>query len=325
MSADQPLVVLNQLGEATARAIESLGPGLQVINDDQTPAWARAHEADVLLTAPRNGWRQAPRERPPGWPGRLRWVQTASVGIDFFPPWIFDIAQVSCARGVAAVPIAEYVLAALLAHNKALDTRWVQGSEAWRREFQRAEQQPLGLLQGQHLGLLGFGAIGRQVAHLALAFGMTVSALRRSPTGDLLPGVRRAESLAALLAESDHLVLALPITTETEALLNAQTLAHARPGLHLVNVARGRLIDPAALLAALDQGLLGAATLDAVDPEPLPDGHRLYTHPQVRLSPHLSWSAGKVQQVTSTKVLDNLRRLLAGQPLLDVVDPARGY
>ncbi|MDD0813164.1 NAD(P)-dependent oxidoreductase [Curvibacter sp. HBC28] len=325
MGADQPLVVLNQLGEVTGRAIEALGPGLRVINDEHTPAWERAHEADVLLTAPRNGWRQAPKAPPAGWPGRLRWVQTASVGIDFFPPWIFDVAQVSCARGVAALPIAEYVFAALLAHNKALDTRWVQSSEAWRREFQRAEQQPLGLLHGQHLGLLGFGAIGRQVAQLALAFGMTVSALRRSDAGEFLPGVRRAESLAALLAESDHLVLALPITAETEGLLNAQTLAHARPGLHLVNIARGRLIDQEALLAALDSGRIGAATLDAVYPEPLPDGHRLYTHPAVRLSPHLSWSAGEVQQVTSAKVLDNLRRWLAGQPLLDVVDPAVGY
>lgn len=319
------LVVLNPLGAAVGERIAAVDPRLVVINDREAPGWARAHEVDVLLTAPGHGWRQAPAQAPAGWPGTLRWVHTASVGVDFFPPWLLQVPQVSCARGVAAAPIADYVLSAMLAHNQPWADRRVQSPEAWRREFERAEAQPLRLLAGQHLGLLGFGAIGQAVARRALAFGMQVTALRRSaaPLGE--PGVAQARSLPELLAQVDHLVLALPITAESRHVINAEALAHARPGLHLVNIARGALVDQQALLQALDSGRLGAATLDVTDPEPLPVGHPLYTHPGVRLTPHISWAAGEVQTATADKFIDQLQRYFKGEPLADLVDAQRGY
>lgn len=319
------LVVLNPLGEAVGDTIAAVDPRLVVINDRQAPGWARAHEVDVLLTAPGHGWRQAPAQAPAGWPGTLRWVHTASVGVDFFPPWLLQVPQVSCARGVAAGPIADYVLSALLAHSQPWAERRVNNPEAWRREFERAEAQPLRLLAGQHLGLLGFGAIGQAVARRALAFGMQVTALRRSaaPLGE--PGVAQARSLRELLAQVDHLVLALPITAESRHVINAEALAHARPGLHLVNIARGALVDQEALLQALDSGRVGAATLDVTTPEPLPAGHPLYTHPRVRLTPHISWAAGEVQAATADKFIAQLKRYLQGEPLADLVDAQRGY
>jgi len=319
------LVVLNPLGEAVGERIAAVDPRLVVINDREAPGWARAHEVDVLLTAPSHGWRQAPAQAPAGWPGTLRWVHTASVGVDFFPPWLLQVPQVSCARGVAATPIADYVLSALLAHNQPWAERRVNSPEAWRREFERAEAQPLRLLAGQHLGLLGFGAIGQAVARRALAFGMQVTALRRSAATLGEPGVAQARSLPELLAQVDHLVLALPITAESRHVINAEALAHARPGLHLVNIARGALVDQQALLQALDSGRLGAATLDVTDPEPLPAGHPLYTHPRVRLTPHISWAAGEVQAATADKFIAQLTRYLQGEPLADLVDAQRGY
>ena len=318
-------MVLNQLGEHTAQALSYFDGRLKAINAADVGAWTLAHQADVLVTAPRSGWRGAPRLAPPGWPGRLKWVHTASVGIDFYPEWLFEVPQVTCARGVAAVPIAEYVLWALLEQAKQLNTRSVANAEQWRAEFDRASTQPMGLLHGQTLGLVGYGAIGREVAQRAQAFGMRVIALRRSPGVIQDPGVQTERSLHHLIASVDHLVLALPITADTHHLIDALALEHARPGLHLINIARGQLVDHDALLAALDAGRIAAATLDVTDPEPLPAGHALYRHPRVRLTPHISWSAGDVTGLGTRKFLDNLKRYLDGHPLHDVVDRVRGY
>ncbi|GAB3362157.1 MULTISPECIES: NAD(P)-dependent oxidoreductase [Giesbergeria] len=319
------LTILNQLGTATTRAIATSGAQVQVLDDACVSPWQQTAHAEILLTAPRNGWREAPQQAPPGWPGRLRWVHTASAGVDFYPRWLLDVPQVSCSRGVAAAPIAEFVLHALLAHTKELGQRRVTDPQQWHDGFAQVHTTPLGLLQGQTLGLLGYGAIGQAIAVRAQALGMHVLALRQSaaPVGDA--GVGTVRSLPELLALSDHLVLALPATAATYHIINAHTLAHARAGLHLVNIARGSLVDQTALLAALDAGRLSGATLDVTDPEPLPTGHLLYTHPRVRLTPHISWSASNAVAATAEKFVVNLHRYLHGQPLLDQVDPQRGY
>src|SRR5690606_11871055 len=144
----------------------------------------------------------------------------------------------------------------------------------------------------QTLGIAGYGAIGREVAKRAQALGMDVLALRRGGAA-VAPdtGVRAVASVEDLLGASDHVVLALPITPQTRHCINARSLAHAKPGLHLVNIARGALVDQPALLQALDSGRLSGATLDVTDPEPLPEGHALYHHPRVHLTPHVSWAA----------------------------------
>lgn len=321
--APRPTVVLNQTGEAADLLLASAALPVELAADPVAPPWTRAGEVDVLFTGPRNGWRDAPVEAPAGWPGLLQWVHLASAGIDFFPPWLLDVPLVTCSRGVAAVPIAEYVLAAILTHEKHWSTLQVDGAKRWRDTFQRVDRQPSGSLRGRALGIAGYGAIGREVARLGEAFGMQVTVLRRG--GAPVEGVHSVASIEQLLAASDHLVLALPITPETQHLVNAATLAHARPGLHLVNIARGALVDQQALLHALDEGHLSGATLDVTDPEPLPEGHRLYRHPRVRLTPHVSWAAQDAGEATARKFVANLSRFLAGQPLEDVVDRARGY
>jgi phosphoglycerate dehydrogenase-like enzyme len=321
--APRPTVVLNQTGEAADALLASAALPVELAADPVAPPWTRAGEVDVLFTGPRNGWRDAPAQAPAGWPGRLQWVHLASAGIDFFPPWLLDVPLVTCSRGVAAVPIAEYVLAAVLTHEKNWSTLQVDGARRWRDTFQRVDRQPSASLRGRALGIAGYGAIGREVARLGQAFGMQVTVLRRG--GAPVEGVQSAASIEQLLAASDHLVLALPITPETRHLVNAATLAHARPGLHLVNIARGALVDQQALLHALDEGHLSGATLDVTDPEPLPEGHRLYRHPRVRLTPHVSWAAQDAGEATARKFVANLSRFLAGELLEDVVDRARGY
>ncbi len=120
---------------------------------------------------------------------------------------------------------------------------------------------------------------------------MRVLAVRRTDAASPVDGVELVPSLDALLEASDHLVLAVPLTARTEHLLDADAFAKVKPGVHLVNIARGRLVDQDALRVALDDGRVAMATLDTVDPEPLPAGHWLYEHPKVRLSAHISWAS----------------------------------
>jgi phosphoglycerate dehydrogenase-like enzyme len=249
----------------------------------------------------------------------VRWVHAYGTGVDAFPFAALDGRPLSCSRGASAVPIAEWVLAVVLAAEKKLPESWVHAPpEHW-------SLRDLGGLAGRTLGLVGLGGIGQAVAARALAFDMRVRALRRSPRPSPLPGVGVVSELAALLAEADHLVLAAPATRETRHLLDRAAFARVKRGVHLVNVARGSLVDQDALREALDEGRVALASLDVVDPEPLPAGHWLYTHPRVRLSPHTSWSAPGALDRLLDPFLENLQHYLAGEPLSWLVDVELGY
>jgi phosphoglycerate dehydrogenase-like enzyme len=249
----------------------------------------------------------------------VRWVHAYGTGVDGFPFDVLGDRPLTCSRGASAVPIAEWVLAVLLAAEKQLPGSWIHEPPAhW-------NVAGLGGLRGRTLGLVGFGGIGREVARRALAFEMRVLAIRRREGALPEPGVERAPDLPALLAASDHLVLAAPATPETRHLIDDAALARAKRGLHLVNVARGELVDTEALRRALDDGRVALASLDCVDPEPVPAGHWLYGHPRVRLSPHISWSMPGALEVLIEPFVENLRRFAAGEPLLHRVDPGRGY
>ena len=141
----------------------------------------------------------------------------------------------------------------------------------------------------------------------------------------MLDRVGGPESLPELLAESDFIVLAAPLTPETEEMINAETLAMVKPGAWLINVARGRLVDERALLRALDEGDLGGAVLDTFRDEPLPAGSPFYDMPNVIVTPHTAWSSGRVLDRSVELFCDNLRHFAAGEPLVNVVDPSAGY
>jgi len=196
------------------------------------------------------------------------------------------------------------------------------------------------------VGIVGLGSIGRAVGALATAFGCRVVAVRRradagsetsaapdtdsgddgKPLGEImLDRVGGPETLPGLLAESDFIVLAAPLTPETEEMINAETLALVKPGAWLINVARGRLIDERALIRALRDGNLGGAVLDTFRDEPLPAMSSFYDLPNVIVTPHTAWSSGRVLDRSVELFCDNVRRFATGEPLLNVVDPDAGY
>jgi len=310
------LTVLVQLRDALVKRVAQAVPAADVVAVGTDGALDRDLRGDVLLTLP---W--ALPNTPELLRCGVRWVHALGTGVDAFPLGLLGAEQVlTCSRGGSAIPIAEWVLAVMLAFEKRLPDAWVHGRppEGWSR-------RALGTLHGRTLGLVGLGGIGSAVAERALPFGMRVRAYRRTATAPGVPGVEIAPSLLDLVASSDHLVLAAPATPATRHLVDGAVFAAVRRGLHLVNVARGALVDQDALRAALDDGRVAMASLDAVDPEPLPDGHWLYTHPRVRVSPHVSWHMPGAADVLLDAFLDNLRRYRAGEPLIGVVDRAAGY
>ncbi|KQV56891.1 MULTISPECIES: D-isomer specific 2-hydroxyacid dehydrogenase family protein [unclassified Caulobacter] len=276
-------------------------------------------KARVLVAAPfRKAGGILPGQPPPGWPFDVRWVQLVSVGIDFYPDWLFEGPVVTSARGSSAVALAEFALAAILVEAKRLPDIWIDQASHW------APRQ-LKLVAGSTLGLVGFGAIGEALAPRAQALGINVLAVRRSDAPIPVAGVERVADLKTLFERSDHVVLAAPATPQTERIVNRDLLLHAKPGLHLINIARGALIDDEALLAALDEGRVGRASLDVTFPEPLPEGHPFYVHPKVRLSPHTSVHTPDTRINLATQFAENLARFRSGAPLADVVDLSRGY
>jgi phosphoglycerate dehydrogenase-like enzyme len=268
---------------------------------------------------------------------RLRYVHSASTGVErMLTPAARERGIVfTNARGVFSRPIAEYVLMMILAVSRRLPGLLeLQRERTW---------QPLeGVeLRDVTVGIVGLGSIGRAVGALATAFGCRVVAVRRRsaagstgsgpddetrPFGEeMLDRVGGPEALPELLAESDFVVLAAPLTPETENMIDGRALEAMKPGAWLINVARGRLVDERALVAALREGRIGGAVLDTFREEPLAPTSPFYDLPNVIVTPHTSWSSGRVLDRSVELFCDNLRRYAAGEPLLNVVDPSAGY
>ena len=310
-----PVRVLAQVRETLARRVADAVPEVEVVPipfDGDLPPDVTG---EVLLTLPWDGPNLSQAL------GRgVRWVHALGTGIDAFPLQLLADRVLTCSRGASAGPIAEWVLAVMLAFEKRLPDTWIRTvpAEGWSRAR-------LGTLAGKTLGLVGLGGIGVAVAERALPFGMRVRACRRTARPGPLDGVEVVASLVDLVASADHLVLAVPSTPATRHLVDRTVLTAVKPGVHLVNVARGALVNQDALREALDDGRVARASLDAVEPEPLPAGHWMYAHPRVRLSPHVSWNAPGAADVLLDRFIDNLRRWLAGEPLTGVVDRRAGY
>jgi phosphoglycerate dehydrogenase-like enzyme len=268
---------------------------------------------------------------------RLRWVHSASAGVErvLTPLSRERNLVITNARGVFSRPIAEYVLLMILAISRRLPQLLeLQRERTW-QPLEGAE------LRDVTIGIVGLGSIGRAVAALASPFGCRIIALRRHghqrpapaardgdepPAGEMrVDRVLGPDALPELLAESDFVVLAAPLTPETENMIDAVTIARCKPGAWLINIARGGLIDERALLRALDDGPLGGAVLDAFRNEPLPPSSPFYDRPNVIVTPHTSWSSGRVLDRSIELFCTNLRRYADGEPLLNVVDPSAGY
>lgn len=247
----------------------------------------------------------------------VAWVQLPFAGIEPFLGLIGPERRWTCGKGVYAEPVAELALGLALAGMRhvagyARETSWTG---------------PVGRnLRDARVTVLGGGEIAQELVALLVPFRCEVTVLRRHP--DPMPGVAHVATLEALhahLASADLVVLALALTPETERVIDAAALAAMAPHAWLVNVARGRHVDTDALVAALAAGAIGGAALDVTDPEPLPDGHPLWSEPRAILTPHVGNTPEMAVPLLAERIRANVGRFARGEALIGPVDPELGY
>jgi phosphoglycerate dehydrogenase-like enzyme len=215
--------------------------------------------------------------------------------------------------------MAEHVLMCMLAARRGLlPLLHAQAEGRWDRGAARPDE-----LAGARVVILGYGLIGRAIAVRARALGARVVGVRRRgrPSRDIVvgPGWER------LLGDADFLVIAAALTAETRGMVGERELRALPGGAWLINIARGPIVDEAALVAALSEGRLGGAALDVFDEEPLPAGHPLWSLPNVILTPHVSGYTDRMPARAAALFLDNLARFRSGRRLRNLVDPKAGY
>ncbi len=273
---------------------------------------------------------------------RLKWIQLLSAGYNslFGSEVERSDIPVTTSSGIHGLPISEFVLASMVMVSRRLPEaqRTTDLEHYWRAfSFMGTE------LYGATIGIVGVGSIGREIARLARAFGMRVigvdphyqepwtvpanryvpEALRESPLkNDPTVEIRPTDELPWLLKESDFVVLTLPVTPETHHLIGAEQLRLMKRSAFIVNPARGTLIDEVALTQALQDGVIAGAALDVFETEPLPAESPLYTLPNALVTPHMSAHTEKLFERCVDVFCANLRRYLAGEPLLNQVHPA---
>ncbi len=325
------LLVTTALDEAILKQIRAVGSRIkltsvsELIKAEKKADAAAKKQMDALLAVteiiygfslPENVIDRAPK---------LKWFQTVSAGVDRFLDDKFRQSSVimTSVSGIHSVPIGEFVLGMMLMLAK-------QAPLAFQQKQQQQWQPfvPM-VLRSKTVGIVGLGHIGREAARLAKAFGMRVVATRRSARQSqrarYVDRLFAPDQLLKLLSQSDFVVLTLPLTKETHRIIGEAELRSMKPTAHLINVARGQVVDEEALIHALEENRIAGAGLDVFTKEPLPADSRLWQLPNVIISPHV---AGLMEDygVQATAVFcRNLRRYLAGKRLINVVDKERGY
>ena len=327
------LILDAEIRPETVGRLRALSPDLEVVDRTHDPTYEPRTLVDPAVEV-------IVGSRPPtdlaGVPS-LRWLQTRSAGVNHLaadPPWRHGIV-VTNAKGVYAVPIAEYVSGMVLRiHQPA--ARWAadQAAHAW----PDGDPPLISIVRGKTAVIAGYGSIGREVARQLAALGLRIIAVKTRPaaradTSFRVPGtgdpdgsiperIVGVEELTTTARAADVLVLTMPLTDATRGIIDAEVLAALPPSAWLINVSRGALVDEPALLESLRAGRLAGAVLDVFGQEPLPSDSPWWDAPNVIVTPHAS---GVTLRFLDELLVENVRRYLTGEPLLNQIDPERGY
>jgi phosphoglycerate dehydrogenase-like enzyme len=322
--------------EAQLGRLRRVSPDVRVVRDDAEGADYSG--VDVLYAgAPPRDLGRAPR---------LRWVQLHMAGVNALyehPLYALSAIPLTTTSGVHAATIAEYAITMLLAlaHHIPRMVEW-QARGGWPPDEQRWPLFVPTEVRGATLGIIGYGSIGRELARIAnAAFAMTILACKHDPSQRADPGYcppgtgdpegrlpdawLPPEGLPALLERSDVVVMAAPLTDRTRHMIGERELARMKPTAYFINVGRGASVDEPALARALVERRIAGAAVDVFGEEPPPAGHPLYAADNVIVSPHVSGFLPSYDDGCAELFADNLARFLAGTPLLNLVDRARGY
>ena len=256
---------------------------------------------------------------------RLRWVQTWGAGVDgmLFPEFVESEVVLTSAKGTVGVHLAEHAMALLLGLTRGI--AWAVRKPDWdqRMPIRKASWE----LIDRTMGIVGLGGTGRDLAVRAHGFGMRVLAV--DPEQVEAPACVEAcwgrDRFYDLLEESDVVAVCAPLTPETAGMFDREAFGRMQRHALLINVTRGKIVDEAALLEALEQGIIGGAGLDVTPQEPLPADHPLWRMENVIITPHVAGGSPNRQERTVKLFCENLRRLITGEPMLGVIDKRKGY
>jgi phosphoglycerate dehydrogenase-like enzyme len=276
---------------------------------------------------------------------KLRWIQSHFAGVDALLRQPFCQARpevtITSASGIHASTMAEYTFAMILAFSRRIPLMLRNQKQAFWGDTRFEIYRPLEL-RGATLGILGYGSIGRGIAHLAKAFGMEVLATKRNvktpgesgayvpaeakdPEGELVDRLYPPEATKSMVSFCDFVVCVLPLTPETRQVVNGEVFAAMRRTAVFINVGRGETVDEEAMLKALQNKQIAGAALDVFEKEPLNPKSPLWQLDNVIISPHLSGNSDRYHERAIAVFAENLRRFAADAALLNLVDPKRGY
>jgi phosphoglycerate dehydrogenase-like enzyme len=312
------LIVPSLAAEQRAAILEAAGPGADLVEaKDATRQRAEIVDADVLLGRVPN--EIFVRNR------RLRYYHSIGAGVDAIlsPELVKSDIILASEKGEVGIHLAEHAFALVLALTRGVHTAARTPDYGLRAAIRREQRE----LYELTMGIVGFGGTGREVGRRAVGFRMRVLAvdIEDVPSEPGVEAIWKPDRLNDLLGASDVVVIALPLTKATHHLFTRDLLRRMRPSAILINVTRGAIVYGEDLLAALGEGLLWGAGLDVTDPEPLPPGHPLWTHPRVIVTPHTAGGSPRRAGRVVATFCENLRRMRAGQPLLALIDKEKGY
>ena len=303
---------------ARARILEAASPGTALV-EAKEPERQRAEivDADILFGRVLPDIYVLNR--------RLRYYHSIGAGVDALlcPELVESDVILASEKGGVGVHLAEHAFALLLGLTRGLHTALRDPDYRLREPIRREQRE----IFEQTMGIVGFGGTGRAVARRAIAFGMRVLAvdIEDVPPEPGVETIWRPDRLAEMLGLSDVVVIGLPLTKATHHLFTRDLFRRMRPGAILINVTRGEIVYGDDLMAALTEGLLWGAGLDVTDPEPLPAGHPLWTHPRVIVTPHTAGGSPRRAGRVIATFCENLQRLRDGRPLLALIDKRKGY
>jgi phosphoglycerate dehydrogenase-like enzyme len=305
--------------------IRNVSPSLEVVqSEDKEEALRLAEDADVLFAGffSKELFLAA---------RKLKWIQAWGAGVDRFliPEVVKSHTVVTNAGGVHSTPISEHVIGLMLCFCRKLHLFIRNQTERkWKRYESWTPAEQVEELSGKTVGIVGLGRIGTEIAKKAKCLGMRVIATRRNPSRPASKSVDQLihpSELNKLLAESDFVVLSLPLTKETDGMIGEAQLKSMKQTGYLINVSRGRIVNENMLIEALKQGWIAGAGLDTFENEPLPESSELWSFRNVIITPHTAGLTPYYMERLTTIFVENLNRFIHQQPLINVVDKKLGY
>jgi len=333
------VLVTVSLSDELIKEIKSVSEGIEILHhpastaeDVPEAAWQAANILYTLNVFPQAG--QAPQ---------LRWIQTFTAGVERLvgsPIYEAQNLLLTHMSGANAPQVAEHILTMMLALGHNLPRFFqLQAKNKWMQD--KGHKYSPVELSGKAVGIVGYGSIGRQVARLVRGFGADVLAIKRDvmhpgddgfiqegfgdPEGDLFTRLYPPEAMRSMFSLSDFVVITVPLTSQTKGSVGKTQLAAMKPTAFLVDISRGGIVDHKALIEALEKGKLAGAALDVFPEEPLPADSPLWNFPNVIITPHVAGFSPAYNKRANKLFVENLRRYLAKEKLVNLVERDRGY